>query len=52
MKNLEKEVKNFKKVEKIQLKITKKVKIVKNPRKKPQKYRKTGKKPSNISKKR
>ena len=49
---MEKEVKNLKKVENIQLKITKKVKNVKKPRKKPQKYPKTGKKPSNISKKR
>ena len=49
---MEKEVKNLKKVEKIQLKITKKVKNVKKPRKNPQKFRKTGKKPSNISKKR
>ena len=43
---------NFKKAEKLQLKVTKKVKNVKKQRKKPQKYRKTGKKPSNISKKR
>ena len=49
---MEKEVKNLKKVEKIQLKITKKVKNVKKPQKNPQKYRKTWKKPSNISKKR
>ena len=49
---MEKEVKNLTKVEEIQLKITKKVKNVKKPRKKTKKYRKTGKKPSNISKKR
>ena len=51
MKNVEKEVKNFKKAEKIQLKITRKVKNVKKTRKNPQKYRKTWKKLSNISKK-
>ena len=51
MKNVEKEVKNLKKDQKIQLKIPKKVINVKKGRKKSQKYLKTGKKPSNISKK-
>ena len=40
---MEKEVKNLKKAEKIQLKITKKVNNVKKERKKPQKNVKTGK---------
>ena len=50
--NVEKKFKNLKKAEKIQLNITKKIKNVKKKRKKNQKYRKTGIKPSNISKKR
>ena len=49
---MEKEVKNLKKAEKIQLKITEKVKNVKKRAKNTTKIFKNQEKPSNISKKR